>query len=335
MKNLLWILLAILLVHSCDNEIDLYPDDVPSQYMIYGILDSEDSIQQIKIRKTFGGDDSQQSLASESESFLPSEDIVVKVIHGSGNNEQVYEFRSQEYVKDFGFFANDKNPIHVAEFQPKRGEEYRLVIDDPELPEPIIASITAIRTPVITSPFYGDAYYGFTDTLNPFYFQCQSAGQVHLLQFFVNYLEISNNNDTSYVHSSFDLRPIFRDTLSTVRYIGKAFSLSYILNIIRMQVVESDDVKLRYLHSFDFVIWAGDQTLRNFIQLAQQFPDNRKLFFSNVSGGFGFFAASSHARAENLYPTKAFFDTLMTCPVTKDLKFMDHKYIGDFVRRYR
>lgn len=335
MKQIVWIVLAFFMLHSCDNEIKLFPDVVPSMYMIYGILDSNDSIQQIKVRKTFGGSDTQNNLAGNSDLFLPAENIRVMVVTGSGSDSISYEFSSTEYDKDVGFFANDRNPVHEAYFKPVKGQYYRLILVDPELSEPITATLKAIGAPLITYPFNGNAYYRFSDVHNPFYFQFTATGQVHLQQFFVNYLEINKDGDTIYTQSRFDLSPKYKDSTQTTRYYGKEFGISYILNIIHMRVIEDEEVMSRVLHSFDYVVWAGDQVMKDYLQLAERFPDNRKMFFSNIENGFGFFAASSHSRIENLYPTQAFFDTLVTCPVTKDLKFQNHKFIGEFRREGR
>ncbi len=325
MKRIWWIVIAVISMQSCSNEIDLYPDDVPSMYVVYGILDVNDSVQQIKVRKTFGGN---------SDSFLPNDNVRISVIGVSPNDSVVYDFWPKEYDKEFGFFPNESNPIHEATFTPQPGQKFKLILDDPELAEPITSSLETIATPRINHPFNGDAYYRFTDTINPFYFQFTATGQVHLQQFYVNYLEIMTNGDTVYQHSRFDLRPKFRDSTSVIRYYGKAFSLSYLFGIIRLQVNEDEDkgVLHRELHGFDYVVWAGDQVMKNYLQLAAQFPDNRKLFFSNVQNGFGYFAASSHSGVQNLYPTQEFFDTLVISPMTKDLKFKNRKFSGEFKR---
>ncbi|MCK5820958.1 MAG: hypothetical protein KAH17_03685, partial [Bacteroidales bacterium] len=196
MKQIVWIALVILVLHSCANDIKLFPDDVPSMYMIYGILDSNDSVQQIKVRKTFGGSDTQNNLAGNSDLFLPAEDISVVVVTGAGDDSVIYEFRSKEYDKDVGFFASDHNPVHEAEFIPIQDHYYKLILDDPDLSEPITATLKAIGPPLITYPFTGDAYYRFADIYNPFYFQFTATGQVHLQQFFINYLEIYEDGDT-------------------------------------------------------------------------------------------------------------------------------------------
>lgn len=335
MTRFWWILIFAAGLFSCENEIQLFPENPPSVYMIYGLLDSNDSVQQIKVRKTLAGNASQNELASSSDLFIPSENIRVRVRSVAEPEKEDYEFIRNEYPKDPGFFANDRNPIYEAHFTPVKDAYYELILYDPELPEPITASLKAIGPPIITYPFNGDAYFRFTDTINPFYFQFRATGQVHLQQFYVNFLEIHKNGDTAWIHHRFDLAPRYKDSVQVIPYYGKQMPLNYLFNIIRLGVKEDEDVVSRVFHSFDYVVWAGDQVMKNYLQLAEIFPDNRKLFFSNINGGFGFFAASSHTSVEDIYPTQPFLDTLISCPITIGFKFQKYKYLGDFKRERR
>ncbi len=326
------IVLIVSLLSSCANEIDLFPDDVPSRYMVYGILDADDSIQQIKVRKTFAGEDAQIQLAENSDLFLPDPSIEIFVEEQNSDGENRIDFSVVNYPKDIGYFANDRNPVHQANFTPVKGNYYKLTILDPELDMPVTAVLKAIPTPLIAYPFVGNALYNFADTVNPFFFKFSATGEVHLQQFYVNFIEIDDSGDTTYHHNRFDLRPRYKDSTYRVNYYTRSMSLGYIFNIIRSKVVEKPEVTKRLLHSFDYKVWAGDQVMSNYLQFAEKFPDNRKMYFSNIENGFGFFAASSHAEIQNIYPTQPFYDTLILDPVTRDLKFLKYRFQGEFVR---
>jgi len=332
MRKIWLLILTVCLLGSCANDIDLFPDNVPSMYMVYGVLDVDDSLQQIKIRRTFAGEDAQRNLAENSDLFLPDPGIQVFVDEHSKTGSQRFEFNVNNYPKDNGYFANDRNPVHESFFKPVKGRYYDFTIIDPELDEPVTAQMKAIQTPLIAYPFNGDAAYNFADTLNPFFFKFSATGEVHLQQFFVNFIEIDNKGDTTYHHNRFDLRPRFKDSTYRVNYYSKSMTLTYLFNIIRSKIVDKPEVQKRLLHSFDYTVWAGDQVMSNYLRFAEKFSDNRKMYFSNIENGFGFFAASSHANIKNIYPTQPFYDTLIICPVTRDLKFLKYRYKGDFDR---
>jgi hypothetical protein len=64
--------------------------------------------------------------------------------------------------------------------------------------------------------------------------------------------------------------------------------------------------------------------------MASKYEDNRKQFFSNINGGYGLFASSSHTSATSLKPDDIFLNNLADGKATRQLKFKPYLYISRF-----
>ncbi len=96
-------------------------------------------------------------------------------------------------------------------------------------------------------------------------------------------------------------------------------------------IPEDPQVQFRWFYRFNFKALAADYGLRTYIQLAERHSDNRKLFFSNITGGYGLFYACNFSETGDIEPTWSFADTLWESPATEDLKFSRYMYQGTYI----
>lgn len=326
-------LLIILLCFSCSNEIQLFPEEMESALMVYGILDANSDNQYVKIRKTFGGNSDLEGMAGDADRFNPPGSLLVRIDEWTDEGINSHQLIRSQLEKDPGIFSTAENVIYKGSFLPYAGKQYDLFIEDTASGEIIMASTHQIAPPVVRFPLLDHTVYSFADTLNPFYVKYVPSGSVHLQQFFINYIELLNSGDTLYKTVNFELNPIFKHPRINITTYTRTYHKDYVINIIRMLINEDEDVKERQLHSFDIVIWAGDEYLKDYLQLANQFNDNRRQFFSNIDGGMGIFAAAAHTNIEGIWPRSDFYDTLALTSRLEHLKFSAERFIGEFHKR--
>ena len=322
----------VLIISGCANDIHLFPEEVPSEYMVFGILDANSEDQFIKIRKTFGGNMSLNEMAGEPEMFLPPDSISVRVEEWTDDGIIFHPFEMQVLEKESGIFSELNNHIHYGKFGLEDGRKYGLRILDEESNIEITASTIAIDPPDLRFPTTGNTKYRFADTVNHFYVKYAPTGAVHLQQFFINYVDILKNGDTLFRTAKHELRPRFRHPEYPVVTYTRTYSKDYVVNIFRMIIEEDENVRERQLYSFDFLVWAGDEYLKDYLQLAEKFNDHRRQYFTNIEGGMGIFAACSHSGVDGIYPRQAFFDTLANAERLINHKFSNIRFRGDFVK---
>ena len=315
---------------SCENEIKLFPDDMPSQLMIYGILDANSDQQNIKIRKTFGGNSDLNGMTQNPDLFIPSDSLIVKLKEWREDGLVNHYLSPYTLAKESGQFSETGNIIYQGTIPLIMDTRYDLYIENTKTREVVRATTKAIEPPVMRFPTADHTVYRFADTINHFYIKYVPTGSVHLQQFFINYIELLYSGDTLFSTVDFQLTPKFIHPGRPVSTYTRTYSKDYVLNIMRMLIPEKAEVRERQLHSFDFIIWAGDEHLKDYVQLAEKYNDNRRQFFSNISGGLGIFAACAHTSIEGIWPRKEFYDTIANSFRLRNLHFSTERYKGEF-----
>ena len=299
--------------------------------MVFGILDANSDQQYVKIRMTFGGNSDLIGMTSNPELFIPPASLEVRIGEFEEDGKVDYILQRDVMVKDPGIFSVSNNVIYGGLFKVKGGSTYQLEIQDIPSGLEIKSSTVAIDPPKLRFPLGGNLF-NFADTVNPFYVKYEPTGSVHLQQFFINFAEMLHSGDTVFRTVRFDLNPRFKHPLRPVITYTRTYSKDYLLNIMRMLIKADENVAERQLFSFDIIIWAGDQYLKDYLQLSAKYNDHRRLFFSNIEGGLGLFAACSHVMIEEIYPRQQFFDTIARAERLKQLHFANRRFSGEFIK---
>lgn len=326
---LAFILITILSI-ACENEIQLFPEEIPANIMVYGIMDANSENQNVKIRKTFGGNTDLAGMAGNPDLFSPPESMIVRIEEHADESIIDHPLKRELFPKDPGLFSDDENVVYQGSFWTQEARKYDLIIEDTITGEVIRASTNAVAPPVVRFPTAENVSYNFNDTLNPFYVKYAPTGVVHFQQFFINYVEILHSGDTLYKTATFELRPKFKHPLRRVITYTRTYHREYVLNIMRMLILQDEAVRERQLHSFEFAIWSGDEHLRDYIKLAERFNDNRRQYFTNIEGGLGIFASCAHTRIEGIWPRTAFYNLLATGEKLSHLDFSPERFRDEF-----
>jgi hypothetical protein len=106
-------------------------------------------------------------------------------------------------------------------------------------------------------------------------------------------------------------------------------SQGFTLRIMQQLVPVDQTVHHRQLVCFEVAVWGGDENLRNYVELGSKFIDNRKLSFSNISNGIGFFGGCSYTACTGILPDADFMTLLRIGTLTSALRFVTDLYPVD------
>lgn len=324
---------------SCTDEVDLFNRDNPSQLFIYGILDCSGTGQEIKIRQT-DLPDSAGSIVPEEFMNIPADSFSIQVREWKDVDYETFSFHPVAYPKDSGGFPYKRNPIYQSLFEPHDFTTYEMVVKNLRTHDEYTAETLPLADPKIIEPRLHSDEYLFSDTLQPLKVSYAPVprGFVYRIEILIKYLEILNPDDTLFQTGSFGLSCHFLDTPpeykpQTINYgltTTRLLPVDYLLNIFARTIKIRQEVKMRKLHSLDFLVWAGNEDLSNYLRISQNFYDNRRQFLTNINNALGLFAACSHAEVTEVRPDYGFMVRLNDSDKTAQLKFSIDLYRGEF-----
>lgn len=120
--NYVLFLATVLLLFSCENELDLSAE-YDETIVVYGLLDHTQDTQFVKINKSFLGDGNALDYAQEPDSFI-YENIYASLTNL--NDQSVIVLQPYSAPKQPGVFANEENTVYIADQQIDGGTRYRL-----------------------------------------------------------------------------------------------------------------------------------------------------------------------------------------------------------------
>lgn len=316
---------------SCNNEIDLYPDDAPQMLYVLGCLDGTGTIQQVKVRKLISGNVDASLMINDPAYYLPDTSIRVYLEEASGKK---YPLTRVIYPpQSGGVFSQDSNLIYeTAGYRPEPGQPCTLRIEDPANGKTLSARVTAMMPAELTYPSKESVVHGqfkFTDSQRPFHISYTSApSTVWTISIkYVDFMVYGDNFCRKVTYSppsKFGPHPPIEQYFTSEQY----FTLEYLWKIFNLSIQEDPDVDFRMFYRFDFTVWTGDSVLSDFMDVANRFTDNRKQYFSNIDNGMGLFFATSHDKLKNVMPLETFHWALASADTLKHLKFVKYPYVG-------
>jgi hypothetical protein len=323
MKNILVILTLMGLV-SCNNDLEI---NAPYKQIpvIYGFININDSFQYLRIQKVF--QNSIQVKASEASKISDSlelKDIKVQlIVVRSFTNDTINCYRTNEFNKESGFFANDKNFIYKSQYYNLKafGDilSVNLLIKDTVLgkvytSQSDIIGDQAIEERNITISEDDTKSFSFLFTANPSAYIVDAAVRL-------KYNEASAANPTAfeekyydyYVLSSAIVSDLIRNNPKISRRLQakavfedwKRFFASQSVNVVRQYV------------GIEYLTWgAGSQ----FLDLQEISKPNisfvqKRTDYSNISGGaLGLFAARTINKQKGITVDAAGITLIKTLP---------------------
>lgn len=333
---LLPLLLPLLLLSSCDSGIELFYADQSKTYVVFGLLNSTDTIQQVKIRMTSVTDAPISEISNDSTEFSVTPALQVSIQEWHNNFYATYPFDRVPYIKEPGIFLNTRNDVYEARFTPFMDMDYKLIINNPDNGDLIESKILPVPAPKLGAPTWPWVRYNFSNEADPFNIRFYEVPRVYiyLISFSINYIEVNAGGDTLNLHASWVYPPRYTDDppdynpkLETIGgELNQHITGRHTYSLFQQLIPVDSTVVFRQLICFDISVWGGDRNLRNYTEFGLRFDDNRKQLFTNINNGIGFFGACSHSDCTGILPDQDFMDSLPLNPRTAGLKFRTSLY---------
>jgi len=313
------------LMISCNQEVELFPDNVPDVLYVLGCLDGTGGIQQVKIRRMIHGNGDDADMINDPARYLPAQFLRVYLENASGEQ---FPLKTVLYAPQTGGpFRQDSNLIYeLAGFTPEPGQACTLRIEDSLNGTTVNATIMALTPASITYPAKESVVHGkfdFTDDRRPFHVTYTSA-PVTILTMSVKYMDFMIGGD------SHCRKAVFSGLPSYYGYGLREYDLEYLTNIFKRLIPVDPRVDFRLFYRFDFSVWTGDGVISRYLNISNKYPDNRKFSADNMIGGKGLFYATSHDILKNVCPDNDFCKFLTESDSLKQLKFSRILYDGPY-----
>lgn len=325
-KWTLGLLCGILIINtSCSTEIDINASnlDVP---IIYCLLDTEDSVQYLKLNKTYLVNTAAAITKPESDSMYFEGDVQIVLEKWIGNKpvEYIDFFKTEEVPKNPGFFPSDRNTLYKAETRIYSDAKYMLNIYIKDR-EKIVHGITQTIGPLrVVDPMNLEIRkvslnngVNYTTRWQP----VEHAG-IYQVVFRFHYAETENGTTTQ---KYFDWPQTFTNPISDVDYLTKDISGSRFFYILADSIPVKPDVVREALH-VDFFILSGGEEIKFYIESTQ--PSSGALMerpvYTNITNGIGIFSSMATQKVLGLDLASTTVDSIAYGQLTKELLFVDH-----------
>ena len=329
-------LFMLLLLNSCTNDIELFRKNQDKTYVVFGLLNSNDVNQQVKVRMTSVTDAPITDIVADSSEFSASPNLQVSIQEWQNNNCATFNLVPVFYSKEPGIFMNTRNNLYEVLITPSMDMDYKLLIINPENGDQVTSKIVPVAAPKLGAPTWQWIRYNFSLDADPFnvrFYEVPRA-YVYIVRFTIRYIEVITSGDTVFRQNSYAFKPVFVDDppqySPTRENLGNEhnqhMNRNYTYGMFDQIIPDRPEVSFRQLICFELSVWAGDQNLRNYTEFGIKFNDNRKQLFTNINNGIGFFGACSHADCTGVLPDQDFLDSLPHYYRTSRLKFLNSLY---------
>lgn len=321
------LLLILVFVFSCNPKVDVF-EEWKDITVIYGLLNQSDSIQYIRVSKSFAGYGNSYDMAKVPDSFFYKPNTLVAYMEEWLNNKlnKIIELKLDSTIKrNEGVFSNEKNYYFYTKEPLNANATYKLFV---KIKEKIVFSETNLipgHNLVITKQTTNsivpvDNNYIKIDFTTP------KLGKIYqcYLRFF--YYEVFPN-DTVKKYLDMHLYKGISQTTNGNEIISFSYpSISFYENLANY-IKETDNLLYRVVakNAVQIIIYVGSQDLYAYMQSTE--PTTSvvldKPIFTNIKNGIGIFTSryTKYGRIDSL--TQRTVDSIAYSKYTKHLKFLD------------
>ena len=271
---------------GCDNEIDINAPwkETP---VVYAFLDPNTGTQYLRIEKTYQNSvDLTTEEGAKINDSLYFDTIVVKV---KSSNQTVTFSKTTEIPKETGFFSSGTHYLYKGNLTPIKNTNYTLEIYSPKTQNTYLSTTTAIGTSDLTAVSFrfSRPEYFVNVTVTPI------DGAVDIgttLRFkYLEYATSIADADTFVVDYTVDETPSASG--SNLRYnINNRVLVNYIKDLIPVKAGYT-----RQIIGFDLFYIGGGKEITDLMNIMKPsaMVVQKKLEYSNISGGLGIFSSRS------------------------------------------
>lgn len=336
-RTILLIICTITL--SCNSEFEPHIFSEPTP-VVYGVINPQDSLYQIRLSKSFIGPGNAYNYAKTPDSiyydearvFLESRNYNGKAI------DKVELFPVEIQARKEGIFATTPNLAYQTDFKSIRlrpeilaqdGIAYEvdlfLLVEIPGLDEPVESSTRLKTEPGIINPkgnyqkvyFYGEVpfYMEWTHNNPNTYFEIKVV---------MHYREILENGEREaeahWILTGIELNennfPGGVKTIYTYHFRAENF-----YSQIRAAIPLDPEVKGRAISSVDFIILTSDGAIKDYNDIDQIADDYRGASYTNITNGLGLFSSYNTKGVYNQRLGQRELDSLALGMYTRHLHF--------------
>jgi len=324
-SRLILALMATGIFASCETGIDINSanQDVP---IVYCVLNSADSVQYVRIQKTYLIDQAALDNPPEQDSMLFTGSIVVNMERWSGGKvqESVFFTPTSEIPKDSGFFPSEKNILYKANMKIIGNQTYRLYIYLKNKEKVLYAEAVSLGKLSVIDPMdlpqrKISLYAGTNYTCR--WSPVDNAG-VYQVALRFNYSETAGGQ-TRLRH--IDWPQSFASPGSDNDYLSNDISGSRFMHILEENIPVAPGV-VREAIGMDFQVVSGSLEMKYYIESTA--PSEGALMekpvYSNITNGIGLFCTVARIEVKNLPLSTVTLDSIAYGQYTKRLGFLDH-----------
>lgn len=326
LKNTLLVILFTQLFAGCDNDLNVI-DDYKETPVIYGLINMSDSVQFVRVQKSFLGEGNALLMAQNSDSiYYDTTDISIQIRESINGifTRSIPLVPDASIPKDEGLFVNYPHIIYRTSGETiNANAQYQIVFNNNKTGK-TVSGTTKVVGKLLTPPILGlneidiPVDNTFSIKITPV-----ANGKIYGLQIFFNYAEEKKSNNPihnyEYKSISYILPNIVNNNTSSIQPLTFSFFggdfYSYIGSRIPVDTSISRPAQLTSL-DFKFTIGAEDFYIYYSINqpnnsITQNIPD-----FTNLVDGKGIFSSRNKRTFPNYKLKSNSISTLLNSTYT-------------------
>ena len=315
-----------IIFYQCNNDLDIF-DRWKDNTIVYGLLNANDSLQIIRVSKSFLGEGNAYQMAQIADSIYYQKPITVKLEEWiNGNLQRTINLQKDSSIaRDSGVFAYQKNYYFVTNATLNTDAKYKLKIqiDDKTVSSEtnMIGNFSLQNVPPQIS---------FTSTY--FKFNIKTPANARLIQpvlrFF--YYELTATDTTKH-HIDIKLNIFTTNTTYGNEIINVEYPSVSFFEAVKNRIKPNNQVikRIPAQSSIQIITYAGSNELYAYMQVSAPSTSLSmdKPSYSNILNGIGLFT-SRYTKYELAKPLAGrTIDSLSMGVITKDLKFVSYSEI--------
>ncbi len=320
----------LLTLSSCETEIDIIKES-SGRPVVYCLLNPQDSIQYLRISKSFIIKGNPETETISEDSLILNEEFYAYLEYKEPNGSRVIRYFESSDIshRDSGFFPRDGLAILQTKYKVLGGHEYSLYIHFPKIPRLVASTITVVNPIEIMDP---NPLPGREITLledQGYLIRWTKSVKFAVYQSFIKFIYLEGDKNSQMVHE-IDLPQtiIYGDTDNTV--LTNNLNGASFIKDLTAYLSPPDSGMRRKIIGFDFLMAAGGPELAVFTRSGENaITSFTGLYeYSNLDGAAGIFSSRTFSGVYNNRFSDITINYLADSARTRHLGFL--RYNEDF-----
>ncbi len=313
---------------SCNNNINIQAPyrDIP---VVYCILNQNDSVNYLRLEKSFAGEMNAYEMASQADSiYYPEAEVMMERWRDGEYKESIVFTETDTIPRDIGIFAHSPNKVFANTDELDGESEYRLLITVPGREDSIFARTKLVNNIRITKPPYtlpALPLSRYDDDTRVEWYSTQNA-RIYLLQVRFNYIEAFQNDSVQKSLIWKIAHYVSKDHIGGEKMKADINNESFYKWLSSKLDKPSPGIKrIAHKQAIDYLFTIGGEELYTFMQVydPNQGIHQEKPIYTNIGGGLGLFSARYEQELKGKALSFPSVDSLAYGIYTKTLGFVD------------